>query len=137
MVISSYQVNNVLRVYKGQLRQSKLVNRVNAGNTQIPDKISISAEAKRKAVIDKVASDIYDRITQNGPSNDVEKEVFEKLETEFGEHLAITEGNASDLQFKVLDDNGEAVHSLSLEDSQFLSHKLKEITKEAVDQKMF
>ena len=137
MVVSAYQVNNVLRVYKGQLRQSRLVNRVNAGTTQIPDKISISAEAKRKAVIEKVASDIFNRITQYGPNNDVEKEVFGKLETEFGENLAVAQGGASDLEFKVLDDRGETVHSLSLEDSEILSYKLREITKETVDKNMF
>ena len=137
MVISAYQVNNVLRVYKGQLRQGKLVNRVNAENAKMPDKVSISAEAKRKSVIDKIASDIFDRITQHGPNNEVEKKVFEKLETEYGEHLAVAQGTANELQFKIIDERGEAVHAVSLEDAEFLSHKLKEITKETVDKNMF
>jgi len=137
MVISAYQVNNVLRVYKGQLRQGKLSNRVNAGNTQAPDKISISAEAKRKAVIDKVTANVFDRITQSGPQDGVEKQVFEKLENEYGGHLVVTRSNPNALQFKEIDEDGETVHSLSLEDSEFLSEKLREITKETVDQNMF
>ena len=136
MVISNYQVNNVLRVYKGQLRQDRLSNQSNTGGTRLPDKVSISSEAKRKAVIDKIASDVYSRITQNGPNDNVEKEVFKKLESEYGGYLIIAKENQNELQFKEIDENGETVHSLSLEDSEFLNHKLKEITKETVDQNM-
>lgn len=137
MVISTYQVNNVLRVYKGQLRQGQLSNRANTEETIMPDRISISSEAKRKAVIDRIASDVYNRITQNGPHDDVEKKVFEKLENEYGGHLTIAQESQNELHFKEINEHGETIHLLSLEDSKFLSHKLKEITKETVDQNMF
>jgi len=134
MVISAYQINNVLRVYKGHLRQGRLASQVNLGNTrQTPDKISISPEAKRKAVIDKVVADIFDRIVTDGPNNEVEKQVFEKLETEYGGHLVVARQNQNELHFKEIDENGETAHSLSLEDSSLLGDKLKEIAKETVD----
>ncbi len=137
MVISTYQVNNVLRVYKGQLRQGKMSNQANIGENRAPDKINISAEAKRLAVIDKVAADIYNKITQHGPHDGVEKEVFGKLENQYGGHLTIAKRDTNELLFKEIDEKGETVRSLSLEDSQFLSHELKEITKETVDKNMF
>jgi len=136
MVISTYQVNNVLRVYGEQLRQNRLSSRPKTGGTGSPDKISISTEAKRKAVIEKIASDIVDRITQYGPNEDVEKEVFKKLEDEYGANLAVSKKSPGDLIFKVIDENGETVNSLSIEDSKFLRYKLEEITKDTVNKNM-
>lgn len=137
MVISSYQVNNVLRVYKGQLRHSKIANITNNNETRMPDKVSISPEAKRKAIIERVTSDIVDRLVQNGPHNNVEKEVFKKLESEYGGHLAIGQEDSIGLLFKEIDENGETTNSLSIEDSKFLTQKLEEITKDTVSENLF
>jgi hypothetical protein len=136
MVISTYQVNNVLRVYGDQLRQNRLSGREKGGDVRSPDKIDISSEAKRKAIIDKIASDIVDRITQFGPHENVEKDVFKKLEDEYGAHLTISRNTPTDLIFKVIDGNGETINSLSVEDSQFLRYKLEEITRDVVDKNM-
>jgi len=136
VVISAYQINNVLRVYGDQLRQNRISPRSKNGDTRSPDRISISDEARRKAIVGRVASDIVDRITQHGPLDSVEKEVFKKLETEYGAHLVVTGKNPSDLIFKVIDEKGETTNSLSLEDSKFLRYKLEEITRETVDKNM-
>ena len=136
MVISAYQVNNVLRVYGDQLRQNRVSNRPKGSETLLPDRINISAMAKRKAIIDRIASEIVDRISEHGPHNDVEKEVFEKLENEYGVHLAVGEEASNDIVFKVIDESGETKNSLSIEDSKFLRYKLEEITKETVDKNM-
>jgi hypothetical protein len=136
MVISTYQVNNVLRVYGDQLRQNRLSGKEKGGDVRSPDKIDISSEAKRKAIIDKIASDIVARITQYGPHENVEKDVFKKLEDEYGANLAISRNTPTDLIFKVIDGNGETINSLSVEDSQFLRYKLEEITRDVVDKNM-
>jgi hypothetical protein len=73
MLISTYQVNNVLRVYGEQLRQNRLSDNEKSGDARSPDKIDISSEAKRKAIVDKIASDIVDRITQFGPHENYTK----------------------------------------------------------------
>ncbi|UCG66829.1 MAG: hypothetical protein JSW12_07440 [Deltaproteobacteria bacterium] len=136
MVISTYQVNNVLRVYGDQLRHNRLSGKEKGGDTCSPDKINISSEAKRKAIIDKIASDIVDRITRYGPHENVEKDVFKQLEDEYGAHLAISRNTPTDLIFKVIDGNGETMNSLSIEDSKFLRYKLEEITRDIVDKNM-
>ena len=136
MVISTYQVNNVLRVYGEQLRHNRLAGKEKSGDARTPDKIDISSEAKRKAIVDKIASDIVDRITQFGPHENVEKEVFKKLEDEYGAHLAISEKGTTDLIFKVIDEDGETMNSLSIEDSKFLRYKLHEITRDTVNRNM-
>ncbi len=136
MIISAYQVNNVLRVYGDQLRQTKISNRPKNTNTATPDKISISEGARRKSIIDMVASGIVDKITRNGPKDNIEKEVFEKLENEFGGNLTVSRKGPSELIFKEIDENGETINSLSIEDSEFLSYKLDEITMDAIEKKM-
>jgi len=136
MVISTHQVNNVLRVYGDQLRQSRVSSKSKTGNAQSADKITISAEAKRKAIVDKIASDIVDRISHYGPQDSMEKEVLEKFENEFGAHLDIAKKNPTDLKFKVIDENGETINSLTIEDSKFLRYKLEELTKEKIDKNM-
>jgi len=136
MVISTYQVNNVLRVYGDQLRHNRLSSRQKSGDTHSPDKINISSEAKRKAIVDKIASDIVDKITRDGPHENVEKDVFKQLEDEYGANLAISKNTPTDLIFKVIDGNGETINALSIEDSQFLRYKLEEITRGVVDKNM-
>jgi len=136
MVISTYQVNNVLRVYGEQLRQNRLVDKEKSGDVRSPDKIDISSEAKRKAIVDKIASDIVDRITQFGPHENVEKEVFKRLEDEYGANLNVDGNGSTDLIFKVIDEDGETMNSLSLEDSKFLRYKLQEITRDTVNRNM-
>jgi hypothetical protein len=136
MLISAYQVNNVLRVYGDQLRQSRISNRLKSIDAGSPDKISISANARRKTIIDNITSNIIDKITEYGPHDNVEKEVFTKLENEYGGHLAISEDSHTELIFKEIDENGETTNSFSIEDSNFLTNKLKQITKETIEKNM-
>ena len=135
-MITAYQVNNVLRVYGDQLRQGRVSIRQKNTEAGIPDRISISTKARRKTIIDNITANIVDKITQYGPFDKVEKEVFEKLENEYGKQLAITGDNPNGLIFKEIDENGETINSLSIEDSKFLTNKLKEITKETIDKNM-
>jgi hypothetical protein len=136
MVISTYQVNNVLRVYGDQLRQNRLSNKAKTGGNPAPDRLDISTGAKRKAVIEKVASAVIERIVKYGPQDEMEKEVFKKLEDSYGAPLVIDQGQPEDLLFKVIDEEGETINALSIEDSSFLTHKLMEITRETVDRNM-
>ena len=136
MVISAYHVNNVLRVYGDQLRQSKISSRLNNTDPGKPDKISISSTARRKTIIDNITTNIINKITQYGPHDTVEKEVFEKLENEYGAQLMISGGNPKELVFKEINEHGETINSLSIEDSNFLTNKLKEITQETIDKNM-
>ena len=136
MVISAYHVNNVLRVYGDQLRQSKISSRFNHTDPGKPDRISISSNARRKTIIDNITNNIINKITRYGPNDHVEKEVFEKLENEYGAQLAISGHNPNELLFKEINEQGETINSLSIEDSSFLTNKLKEITQETIDKNM-
>lgn len=137
MVISSYQVNNVLRVYGDQLRQGKTSKWTGESPHSAPDRIDISGGAKRKILVERIASQIVARILSDGPRGEVEKQVFKKLQDEYGAPLSVSPKEVEGFVFKVIDEKGEALHSLSMEDSSLLTQKLKEITTETVDKNMF
>jgi len=134
MVISAYQVNNILRVYGDQLRQSIASRRPTSSPGRAPDTVSISAGAKRKAVIDRIAAGIVERIARHNAQEAMGGELFKDIENEFGVQLDVTERGPADLIFKVIDGQGETVNQLSIEDSKFLRYKLEEISKGEVEQ---
>ena len=86
--------------------------------------------------ISNITNNIINKITQYGPHDNVEKEVFEKLEDEYGAPLTISGDNPKELVFKEINEHGETINSLSIEDSSFLTNKLKEITQETIDKNM-
>jgi hypothetical protein len=137
MNITTYQVHNVLRAYGKQLSQSKrLPHNKGAAGQRLADRISISVQARRKAIIEKVTSDIVNRIIHDGPREEMEQEAFKQLEDEYGNSLLVKNEN-SELVFKVIDkEKGEVTKTLSIEDSRFLKDRLEEITKTKVDDQM-
>lgn len=124
MAISEYHVNNVLRVYGDQLRQSMIPDRSECADTNTPERISISAKTRRETIIDDIISNIIERITQFGPHDNVEKEVFKNLENKHEKPLVINDDRHNKLIFKEIDENGETINSLSIKNSRFFSNKL-------------
>ena len=137
MTITTYQIHNVLRAYGKQLSQSRrLPHNKGVGRPRRADRISISAQARRKAVIDKVTSDIINKIVHEGPGDAAEQEAFKQLESEYGNNLSVRQED-SELVFKVIDkEKGEVTKTLSIEDSKFLKDRLEEITKSKIDDQM-
>lgn len=128
MVISAYQVNNVLRVYGGQLRQSMVSDRPEGTDPKAPDRISISERFRRSTILEDITSNFIERLTQSGYHDNVEKGIFKKIECEQKKPLAIDEDRHNELIFKEIDGNSETINLLSIEDSKFLMNKLTVIT---------
>ncbi len=137
MNITTYQIHNVLRAYGKQLSQSKrLQHKKGDALLRRTDRISLSVQARRNAIIDRVTSDIINRIINDGPHYEMEQEAFGQLEDEYGGSLSVNNED-SELVFKVIDkEKGEVTKTLSIEDSNFLKDRLEEITKSKVDDQM-
>jgi hypothetical protein len=131
MIISAYQINNVMRVYRDQLNQSRISNKQKNTNALSSDKVSISADARKKSIIDKTASNIIERITQSESHDDAEKTEFSEIDDEYDSNPAKNKKRSTELIFKAIDENGETLNSLSIEDSNFLSYKLKKISEQS------
>ena len=65
MHIQSYQIHNVLNVYRRQLSQGKSSHPQQAGYPHATgsDAVTISAEGKNQSIMDKVADTVIKKIT--------------------------------------------------------------------------
>ncbi len=138
MDIPSYQIHNVLKVYSRQVSQTKMIERNKSlGKDSSSDKINLSAEGKRKAIIEKVASDIVERITNFGPQNDVDQEIVNQLKQELGKDIDFRQKSDHQFVFNVMDENNNKVKTtLSVEDTHFVIQRLDQLAKAVVDKNM-
>ena len=139
MQIPSYQIQNVLKVYSRQLSQGKILARNKAvGSSQASaDDVSISAEGKRTAIIEKVTSSIVDRITTVGPQEEMEYNIAGQVEKELGQQINFTQKKEEKFSFTTIDeDNVKTIKTLSVEDSEFVIRRLTELARQAADNNM-
>jgi hypothetical protein len=74
MYIHSYQIHNVLNVYRKQLSQGPGAKAAQASRAaQTSDRVEISGSGQRQALIDQVSTEIVDRIAQYSPQNQFEE----------------------------------------------------------------
>ncbi|MBF0301621.1 MAG: hypothetical protein HQK73_01145 [Desulfamplus sp.] len=134
MQIPSYQIQNVLKVYSRQLSQGRVIARnQQAGNDiQSSDKVKISAEGKRAAIIEKVAAGIVDKITTVGPQEAMEKEIAGQLEKEMGGQIDFIKRKGEKFSFNSIDENNQkTTQTLSVEDSNFVMKRMTQLAREA------
>ena len=81
MYIHSYQIHNVLNVYRKQLSQKTVNGSPNQrpAAAQASDRINISAEGQRPKIMDNISSQIVDRITKFGPKSEFDKALAGQL----------------------------------------------------------
>ncbi|UCD88130.1 MAG: hypothetical protein JSV01_10450 [Desulfobacterales bacterium] len=134
MTISDHHIHNVLRSYSRQLTQGRRRLHAKGGaERKGPDSISISPRARRKAVIDKVTSDIVDRIIHKSPRGDTQREPSGQVKARTRSDNSLKKEN-SVLFFTLIDkEKGEVTKSISFEDSEFLQDHLEENTKRNTD----
>ena len=138
MQIPSYQIQNVLKVYSRQLSQGKILSRNKFGNAHkvSADNVTISAEGKRKAIIDKVAANIVDKIITEGPKEKNEERITSQIEKELGKKINFAK-DKNQFTYTVIDENNEKVtHTLSVEDSKFIVKRMTELAREVADSNM-
>ena len=139
MHIPSYQIQNVLKVYSKQLSQQKFLakNRTLGQNTASADSVSISSKGKRQAIIEKVATNIIDKIIIDGPKEQVGETITTQIEKELGKKINFTEKKENKFTYTYIDENDEKVtKSLSIEDSDFVMQRMTELAKQVADSNM-
>ena len=137
MQIPNHQIHNVLKVYSKHLSQARAIERRKIlGQEPGEVKINLSAGGKRQAIIEKVAADIVERITQSGPQDKVDQEIVEKLEGELGQSIDFSNQDNS-FVFNVIDKNNEKTTATSqMSDPEYFMKRLEALAKEAVDKNM-
>ncbi len=128
MYIHSYQMHNVLNVYRKQLSQGTARSiSGDAAKSQIHrDRITISVDRQRQSLFDKISSEIVARITRFGPYADFKGGLADQLaqtsagETQQPANSTADGGAENDIQFTyTLIDEHNRRTTQSLPASQF------------------
>jgi hypothetical protein len=135
MLVSSYQIHNVLNVYSKQLSQDRNARKLKPDNEkQPPDQINLSSEGKRKAIIERVAQDILNKISRYG-NNSQMKTQEQHLHREKAKSVPDSDNKKeSGFVFNVIDElNKKTTTALSVKDTKFLIDRLEQLAKDAVE----
>lgn len=135
MFVSSYQIHNVLNVYSKQLSQDRNTQKLKAGNEkQRPDQITLSTEGKRRAIIERVAQDILNKISRYGSKNEMMTHEQDRSRENTRNSLDSDNKKETGFVFNVIDDlNRKTTTALSVKDTEFLIDRLEQLAKDAVE----
>ena len=135
MLVSSYQIHNVLNVYSKQLSQDRNARKLKPDNEkQPPDQINLSTEGKRKAIIERVAQDILNKISRYGTKSEMRTQE-QDLSRENAKSVTDSDKKKeTGFVFNVIDElNKKTKTALSVKDTKFLIDRLEQLAKDAVE----
>jgi hypothetical protein len=135
MLVSSYQIHNVLNVYSKQLSQDRNAQKLKPENEkQPPDQINLSTEGKRKAIIERVAQDILNKISRYGTKSEMRTQE-QDLSRENAKSVTDSDKKKeTGFVFNVIDElNKKTKTALSVKDTKFLIDRLEQLAKDAVE----
>lgn len=135
MQIQSYQIHNVLNVYRRQLSQGK-TDQVQQSGTHAPtsDSVTISPESKNKSVMEKVAANVLKKITNVDPGPDFGQEMLKQ--TQIAENSLNPTEKENEFVFNAIAENNQKeTRSIAIDNSQVLMSRLDELAKAAINRK--
>lgn len=133
MLIQSYQIHNVLNVYRRQLSQAKPNQVGNSGSRNTgSDTVQISVEGKSQSIMEKVADNVLKKITNVEPGFDFGQELADQVRSDTDFRSVVEKDNR--FVFNTIEgDNQKETRSIAVDDSQVLMDRLNELAKAAVD----
>ena len=135
MFVSSYQIHNVLNVYSKQLSQDRNTQKLKPENEkQQLDQINLSTEGKRRAIIERVAQDILNKISRYGSKSEMRTQEQDQSRENAKNRLDPDNKKETGFVFNVIDDfNKKTTTALSVKDTKFLIDRLEQLAKDAVE----
>jgi len=135
MLVSSYQIHNVLNVYSKQLSQAKAVQKEKTETKKtLSDQINLSAEGKRRATIERVAEDILNKIYSYSRSGKIMANAQGLPLEKEKKHTESDSKKEKAFEFNFIDVlNRKTKTELSVKDTNFLVGRPEEPAKEAVE----
>jgi hypothetical protein len=138
VTISPFLVKNVLRTYDQQLDTGRRISRLKKFMSQrdAADSVSISQEAKRRLLVERVAREIVDNLVGSTSTNPVVQEIRQALDAEFGPGLVFRyPPDGDELEILRKDENGTPRAMTNGEKDRFMQ-RLWQITYHKVDATM-
>ncbi len=135
MYIQSYQIHNVLNVYRRQLSQGIVAQPQHGGHHDAnPDAITISKQGKNKSIMEKVAAGVLKKITNVEPGSDFGQEMIKQVQSIQKDLQLVQKDNAFTFN-TIVGDNQKETRSIAVDNSQGLMNRLEELAKAAVKRK--
>jgi len=131
------EIRNMLRTYGKQLTSAKRLARFRRAlkRSESADTVSISRQARRRELVEKVSREIIENLIVSGNENPVVSDILEQLELDFGDRYVFEYPlDGSDVQ--VLKETPEGVSDLPREEKAQVMNRLWEITLDKVDRTM-
>ena len=135
MLVSSYQIHNVLNVYSKQLSQDRSAQKPKPGKIKTPsDQIKLSTEGKRRAMMESVAQEIINKISHYGSEGRIKKENQDVTRENVKNSLESDNKKETGFVFNVIDNlNQKTTTALSVKDTKFLIERLEELAKDPLE----
>ncbi len=137
MTATPQKVRTMLRTYGKQLSSAKRLARFRRAlrMSGAEDAVTISKEAKRRELVDRVANEIMENLIVSGSESPVVTEIMEQLELEFQDRFVLEYPLDGD-DVVVLRGSDGGAEELSLSEKRVVLKRLWEITREKVDETM-
>ena len=131
------EIRNMLQTYGKQLTSAKRLARFRRAlkRSESPDVVTISRQARRRELVEKISREIIENLIVSGNENPIVDDILKQLESDFGEVFLFEYPlDGSDVQ--VLRSTPEGVADLPPEDKASVMNRLWEITLENIDRTM-
>jgi hypothetical protein len=138
VTISPFLVKNVLRTYDQQMDTGRRISRLKKFMSQrdAADSVSISQEAKRRLLVERVAREIVDNLVGSTSTNPIVQEIRQALDAEFGPGLVFRyPPDGDELEILRKDENGTP-HAITNGEKDRFMQRLWQITYHKVDATM-
>lgn len=137
MSIQPVNVRLMLRTYGKQLTSAKRLARFKRALalSGAQDMVSISREAKRKELVERIAQEVIENLLVNGQDNPVVDRVLADLEQELGERV-LFDYPLDGGEIQILRQTPEGPQEVQTDEKMRIMRKLWEITLSKVDDTM-
>ena len=135
MQIQSYQIHNVLNVYRRQLSQPKTdAFQPSPAEGAGAESKTVAVDGGNRSVMDKVAANVLKKIRNVVPHTAFQQEMVNQVQAQTKDLHA--EGDDSEFVFNTIAENNQKeTRSIAIDDSRVLMSRLDELAKAAVHRK--
>lgn len=137
MAVHPVNVRLMLRTYGKQLTNAKRLARFKRALaiSGAQDAVSISREAKRRELVERISQEVIENLLVNGQENPVVNKVLEALEEDLGEQV-LFDYPLDGGEVQILRQTPEGPIEVAAEEKMTILRRLWEITLSKVDETM-
>jgi len=134
MFVPSYQMHNVLNVFSKKLKHKKTIKGQNTSGKPNANRVNLTSEGKRRATIEKVSKEIFDKIIRFGSQANSLNRESEQIKLKRNAETTTAKTKKVEFVFNVIDTiNKKTTNQVSVEDSTFLIQRLERLSKDTMD----